>query len=265
MGKFYRLHGAAAGSPGQLQFNSFGVMGADASLSFNTTTKTLSLSGVPATTQYPFEISGDNGTIRLAMTDSEEVFGLEIRSVEPPGGGYVNDVGIAGWYRDLRVFRLEAWDSRSSLQLWHYTADVEDQALSLSTDGAEFILQCTGAFPFRIENSGADMLVKTSGDLGLWSGQRYVEIGPPNSATGDPGGPGTGHTLSFRDFNDVGESRSLGEIRSLWVDPSLTTHRMELSGGVGVLLDPGLLLRSPNGTEFLLTVSNGGALTTTAI
>jgi hypothetical protein len=266
VGKFYRLHGAAAGSPGQLQFNSFGVMGADPSLSFDPATKVLSLSGIPATTDVPMEVSGQNGTVRISLSDSHDVLGLEIISADDGGGNY-HDIGITGLRGADRLFRLEAWDSTARLQLWWATGGVQtNEVMAYSSQGAIGITgsSANGA-KLRIEHTGADLLLRSTENVGLWSDLQSIKVGPPTGEIGTPGGLGDGHSIAFRAFDSFGGSTNMGELKCAWSDAGATTFRFLLEGGEGALIDPGLLLKSPDGSIFRLVVDDVGILSTVAL
>jgi hypothetical protein len=130
-------------------------------------------------------------------------------------------------------------DAGSLLELARIIGVTRDP--TAANPAGELVLRSKGTYGDAelIISSGADNVwYSPYGDINLWSS--YVEIGPPNSATGTPSWT---PNLEFRGFEVAGISQQMCSISALWRDGTGTDTS-----------SAGLNIYSPGGID----VSNGG-------
>ena len=99
-----------------------------------------------------------------------------------------------------------------------------------STDALAAVeFRSSGSAFLRIDHNGGSSIRAINDDLNLWSDQSYVEIGPPSGVTGTVN---FNQNLSFRMFDQDGNSTSTHEFSNRWIDfPSSSAPELYLEGG----------------------------------
>jgi len=245
---------SVSGLDTELQFNNSGVFGGTTGVTYDAATHSISVV--------------DTSLVTIKVGVNEDGSGIDLVAADQ-GDGVYSDIGFYASRPTIgNVIKLEARDSRSQLQLY-WPLGAASESLEIGSDAEGPYINGFGgwALPTRIY-SDAELHIHSVSDVNIWSDSFYVEIGPPNSVTGTPGVDSQERILQFRDFDQNGNSNDIATIKTRWIDIANGKARLMLSStseDVGVEIVGGIVMRSPDGTIYLVTINNDGSLVSTEI